>query len=144
MTSLAERLHASTIPERIVAAWNAAATRWNPIATIVVACAVLTGPLVFFRGYNSDEGLAVSIARTAIEDGEWLVPHMFNLRWIERPTLLSWIIASISAPFGTVSHVTARLPVVLFVLLGGVLIYLLLRKVAASIPAALLGAALFL
>ncbi len=144
MTSLADRLRASTIPERMIAAWNAAATRWNPIATIVVACAVLTGPLVFFRGYNSDEGLAVSIARTALEDGDWLVPHMFNLRWVERPTLLSWIIAAISAPFGGVSQVTARLPIVLFLLAGCVLIYALLWKLKASIPASLLGVALFL
>ena len=144
MTSLAERLHASSIPERIVAAWNAAATRWNPIATIVVAWAVLTGPLVFFRGYNSDEGLAVSIARTALEDGEWLVPHMFNLRWVERPTLLSWIIAAISAPIGGVNQFTARLPIVLFLLAGCLLIYALLRKLNASVAAALLGVALFL
>jgi 4-amino-4-deoxy-L-arabinose transferase-like glycosyltransferase len=144
MTSLADKLRASTIPERIVASWNAVATRWNPVAMIVVAWAVLTVPLVFFRGYNSDEGLAVSIARTALEDGEWVVPHMFNLRLIERPTLLSWIIAAISAPFGSVSQITARLPIALFVLFGCLLIYFLLRKVAASIPAALLGAALFL
>ena len=144
MTSLAEHLHASTIPERIVAAWNAATTRWNPIATIVVAWAVLTGPLVFFRGYNSDEGLAVSIARTALEDGEWLVPYMFNLRWVERPTLLSWIIAAISAPFGGVNQLTARLPIVLFLLAGCLLIYALLRKLNASIAASLLGVALFL
>ena len=144
MTSLADRLRASTFPEHVVAAWNAAATRWNPIAAIVAACAVLTGPLVFFRGYNSDEGLAVSIARSALEDGEWLVPHMFNLRWVERPTLLSWIIAAISAPLGGVSQITARLPVVLFVLLGCLLIYALLRKLSASVPASLIGVALFL
>ena len=128
----------------MIAAWNMLATRYNPYAAIVIACAVLTGPLIFFRGYNSDEGLAVSIARTAVEDGEWLVPHVFNLRWVERPTLLSWIIAAISAPFGHVSQVTARLPVALFVLFGCVLIYLLLRRVAASVPAALFGVALFL
>jgi 4-amino-4-deoxy-L-arabinose transferase-like glycosyltransferase len=80
MTSLADTLRTSAIPERIVAAWNAVATRWNPLALIVVAWAALTMPLVFFRGYNSDDGLAVSIARTALEDGEWVVPHMFNLR----------------------------------------------------------------
>jgi 4-amino-4-deoxy-L-arabinose transferase-like glycosyltransferase len=141
---LADRLRTSTIAERIVASWNTIATQWNPIALIVVAWAALTVPLVFFRGYNSDEGLAVSIARTALEDGDWLVPHVFNVRWIQRPTLLSWIIAAISAPFGSVSQITARLPIVLFVLLGCLLIYWLLRKVAASIPAALFGAALFL
>ena len=143
MTSLAERLRTSTIPARIVAAWNAAATRWNPIAVIVVVWALLAVPLVFFRGYNSDEGLAVSIARTALEDGDWLTPHMFNLRWIERPALLSWIIAALGAPFGSVNQVTARLPLILFLLLVCLLIYALLRK-AASVPAALFGVALFL
>ena len=144
MTPLAEKLHAAAFSERMVAAWNAFAARYNPYAAIVAACALLAGLLIFFRGYNSDEGLAVTIARTAIEDGEWLVPHVFNMRWIERPTLLSWIIAAISEPFGGVSQITARLPVVLFLLFGCVLIYLLLRKVAASVTAALFGVALFL
>jgi len=144
MSSLASNLRTSVLPERIVGAWNAIAARWPPVALIVAAWALPTLPLVFFRGYNSDEGLAVSLARTALEDGEWLVPHMFNARWIERPELLSWIIAAISLPFGSVSQITARLPIVLFVLFGCLLIYWLLRRVAASVPAALLGAALFL
>src|SRR5580698_8768249 len=110
MPSLAESLRIPALAVRIVAAWNRLSTRWNPVAVIVVAWAVLTVPLVFFRGFNSDEGLAVSIARTALEDGDWLVPHVFKMRWVERPTLLSWIIAAISAPFGQVSQITARLP----------------------------------
>ena len=140
----ADRLHASTIPARIVASWNTVSTRWNPVALIVGAWAVLTLPLVFFRGYNSDEGLAVVIARTALEDGYWLSPHTFNVRFVERPTLLSWIIAGISEPSGQVSQIAARLPVALFLLFGCLLIYALLRKVAASVAAALLGVALFL
>jgi 4-amino-4-deoxy-L-arabinose transferase-like glycosyltransferase len=144
MTSLAARLRTSTIPKPIVATWNAAAARWHPVAMIVVAWAVLAVPLVFFRGYNSDEGLAVSIARTAVEDGQWFTPHMFNVRWIERPTLLSWIIAAVSEPFGHVSQITARLPVVFFPLFGCLLIYFLLRKVGTGVAAALFGTALFL
>jgi len=143
MTSLARRRPVA-IAQRIVAAWTAVGTRWHPVAVIVVAWAVLALPLVFFRGYNSDEGLAVSIARTALEDGEWLVPHAFNVRWIERPTLLSWIIAAFSEPFGHVSQITARLPIILFLLCGCLLIYLLLRKVGAGVAAALFGTALFL
>jgi 4-amino-4-deoxy-L-arabinose transferase-like glycosyltransferase len=142
MIALADTMRTTSL--RLVGAWNALTTRCNPFALIALACAVLTGPLIFFRGYNSDEGLAVTIARTALEDGEWLVPHVFNMRWVERPTLLSWIIAAINAPFGHVSQVTARLPVALFVLFGCVLIYRLLRRVAASVPAALFGVALFL
>jgi 4-amino-4-deoxy-L-arabinose transferase-like glycosyltransferase len=141
---LSYRLRASAVAARIVASWNTTAIPWNPLALIAAAWAVLTVPLVFFRGYNSDEGLAVSIARTALEDGNWLVPYVFNVRWVQRPTLLSWIIAAISAPFGSVSQITARLPLALSVLLGCLLIHWLLRKVAASVPAALFGAALFL
>ena len=144
MTSLAATLHTSALPARIVAAWNAAAARWNPVGVIVIAWAVLSVPLVFFRGYTAHEGLAVSIARTALETGDWLTPHMYNVRFVERPTLQSWIIAAISAPFGDVNQITARLPSVLFLLLGCALIYWLLRRVAASVPAALLGVALFL
>jgi 4-amino-4-deoxy-L-arabinose transferase-like glycosyltransferase len=143
MTSLAGRRPVA-IAQRIVVAWTAIGTRWHPVAVIVIAWTVLALPLVFFRGYNSDEGLAVSIARTAVEDGEWLVPNMFNVRAIERPTLLSWIIAAISEPFGHVSQIAARLPIALFLLVGCLLIYFLLRKVGAGVVAALFGAALFL
>jgi 4-amino-4-deoxy-L-arabinose transferase-like glycosyltransferase len=144
MTSLAESLHASPLPARIVAAWNEFAIRWNPIAVIVAVWAVLSVPLVFFRGYYAHEGLAVSIARSALEHGDWLTPHLFNVRFVERPTLQSWIIEAISAPFGSVSQVAARLPSAIFLLFGCFLIYWLLRKIAASIPAALFGAGLFL
>jgi 4-amino-4-deoxy-L-arabinose transferase-like glycosyltransferase len=144
MTLLTVRTRMAAVSRALVAAWNVAATWWNPLGVIVLAWAVLALPLVFFRGYNSDEGLAVSIARTAVETGNWLTPYFFNTRWVERPTLLSWIIAAISAPFGSVSQVTARLPIALFLLLGCLLIYWLLRKVAASVPASLFGVALFL
>jgi 4-amino-4-deoxy-L-arabinose transferase-like glycosyltransferase len=144
MNPLTARIRSSAIAPRIVAAWNAVAKRWNPVAVITVAWAVLAVPLVFFRGYNAHEGLAVSIARTALATGDWLTPSMYNVRFIERPTLQSWIIAAISAPFGDVSQITARVPSILFLLFGCFLIYWLLRRIAASLPAALLGVALFL
>jgi len=144
MTSPAETVRSSNIPARLVAAWNGVAARWNPVLIIVVAWALLTVPLVFFRGFNSDEGVAVSIARTALENGYWLDVHMFNQRFVERPTLLSWIIAGISLPFGGVSQFTARLPIILFLLGGCLLIFSLLRRVGAGAPAALAGTALFL
>ena len=139
-----DRIGTSTVPTLIITAWNVGCRQWNPVATIIGVWAVLTLPLVFFRGYNSDEGLAVVIARTALEHGYWLCPHIFNVRFVERPTLLSWIIAAFSEPFGQVSQITARLPVSLFLLLGCLLIYALLRKIAASVPAGLLGVAVFL
>ena len=143
MTSLAGR-HPVAIAQRIVAAWHALGTRLSPVAVIIVAWAVLSVPLIFFRGYNSDEGLAVSIARTALENGDWLDQHTFNVRWVDSPRLLAWIIAAISEPFGHVSQIAARLPIVLFLLFGCLLIYFLLRKVGAGVAAALFGTALFL
>jgi len=52
----ADRLNAATIPARIVASWNTVSTRWNPVALIVGAWAVLTLPLVFFRGLQFRRG----------------------------------------------------------------------------------------
>jgi 4-amino-4-deoxy-L-arabinose transferase-like glycosyltransferase len=134
----------SAASARLIAWWNAVVERWHPIALIVVVWALLTLPLVFFRGFNSDEGVAVTIARSALEDGYWLSPHIFNDRFVERPTLLSWIIAAISWPFGSVNQFTARLPIVLALLGGCLLIYGLLRRVGVGVSAAVLGAALFL
>jgi 4-amino-4-deoxy-L-arabinose transferase-like glycosyltransferase len=144
MSLVAAPLHKSAIPARMVASWNAAAARCNPVIAIIVVWALLAMPLVFFRGYTAHEGLAVSIARTAVETGDWLTPHMYNQRFVERPTLQSWIIEAISAPFGEVDQITARIPSALFLLFGCLLIYGLLREVAAGVPAALLGVALFL
>jgi 4-amino-4-deoxy-L-arabinose transferase-like glycosyltransferase len=137
-------LGANTFAARIVDRWNGFATHWNPVGVILMAWAVLAVPLVFLRGFHSDEGVAVTIARSALEDGYWVTPHIYNTRFVERPTLLSWMIAAVSAPFGSVSEFTARLPIVLFLLAGCWLIYALLRRVGSSIPAALLGVALFL
>jgi 4-amino-4-deoxy-L-arabinose transferase-like glycosyltransferase len=134
----------SKVAERLVTTWNAFATRWNPIAVIVIACGVLTAPLVVWRGFHSDEGVALAVAKSAVEDGYWITPHLYGSRFVERPTLLSWIIAAVSAPFGSVNEFTARIPIILFLLAGCLLIYSLLRRVSASVPAALLGVALFL
>ena len=130
---------AARTADKIVAGWNALAARWHPLIVIVAAVAVLTVPLIFLRGFHSDEGVAVNVARAAVEDGHWLTPYVFNTRFVERPTLLSWIIAAVSWPFGSVSQFTARLPVVLFLLTGCLLIYTLLRRVEASIAGRAVG-----
>jgi 4-amino-4-deoxy-L-arabinose transferase-like glycosyltransferase len=132
--------HASMRP---IAWWTNVTAKHQPIMLIVAAWALLVLPLVFLRGFNSDDGVAVTIARTAIEDGSWLTPHMFNVRFVERPTLLSWIIAAISLPFGIPTQLTARLPIILSVLGGALLIFGFLKP-RVSLPAAVFGAVLFL
>ena len=144
MKSLADS--EATIPaaaERLIAGWTALAKRWDPVVLIVAVSGLLVLPLVWFRGFNSDDGVALTLAQTAITDGQWLTPHMFNLRFAERPVLLSWVIALISLPFGGVTEFTARLPIILSLLGGCLLIFALLRRVVSA-PAALFGVALFL
>jgi 4-amino-4-deoxy-L-arabinose transferase-like glycosyltransferase len=142
--SIARKIRASTFPPKLIALWQAFSRRANPLFIVTAAWALLTVPLVFLRGYNSDEGLLVGMARAALENGYWIDPHIFNQRFAERPTLIAWIIAAVSLPFGHVDQISARLPVALFLLGGCLLIYMLLRRVGASPAATLLGVALFL
>lgn len=127
----------------LAAGWERLASAVNPLLLIAGAWALLALPLVFLRGFTADEGLAVTIARSAVEDGYWLEPHTFHVRFVERPTLLSWLIAAVSAPFGEVTQVSSRVPVALFLLGGALLIYALLRSAGMRVSAALAGVALF-
>jgi 4-amino-4-deoxy-L-arabinose transferase-like glycosyltransferase len=145
-SGLREKLSASAFQEtahEVIQWWDSVAGRRHAVLLIVGVWAVVAVPLVFLRGYHSVEGVTVTVARSAVEDGHWLTPYMYNVRWVERPTLLSWIIAAISLPFGHVNLLTSRLPNILALLAGCLLIWRALRPVASA-GAALLGAALFL
>ena len=77
--------------------------------------------------------MAVTIARTAINDGYWLTPHMFNERFVERPTLLIIVDHRGDQPAVWERQSVYRSPPTILVLLGGSLpIYSLLRRVGAS------------
>ncbi len=129
--------------QRIIRLWGVIAGRdFSPLLLIAVWLLVSVPPAIF-DGYHYVEGLTVAIAQSALESGDWLTPHIYNLRWIERPTLLSWIIAAMSLPFGHVSPFMARLPTILSLLAGTMLVWRALRPVASA-QAAVFGAALFL
>ena len=106
---------------------------------------MLTGPLVFFRGYNSDERLAVSIARIG-DRGRRVAGPAHVQPALDRAADVIVVadrrhqraVRRREHPF------TARLPIVFVLLAGCLLINALLRKLNASIPASLLGVALFL
>ena len=129
--------------QRVVQLWGSVASR--DLSPLLIFCVwfIVSVPPALFRGYHYVEGLTVTIAQTALDDGHWLTPYMYNLRWIERPTLLSWIIAVISLPFGHVSPFIARLPIILSLLAGIFLVWRALRPVASA-GAAVFGALLFL
>lgn len=113
-------------------------------ALILAVCVlVLVFPLIAIRGYHFEEGLTVAVAKKAMLGGEWWVPELFGYRWIERPMLLSWLIAAISLPFGTVTPILARLPVALAMFVGAMMVVRVTRA-HASREAGLFAALAFL
>lgn len=127
----------------LVGALRTLARRDDAIVWLVALALIVSVPQALFHGYHYVEGLTVTVAQTALDDGNWFNQHMYNLRWIERPMLLSWIIAALSIPFGHVEPFIARLPVVLSLVAGVLLVWRALRPVVSR-EAALFGAALFL
>jgi hypothetical protein len=115
MTLIATKPPPIAFPERVIATWNAFAVRSNPLVAIAVAAAALTVPAMIFHRNASEEGLGVSIAGFAIV-----------------------------GPAGIAGHIITRLPTALSVLFACLLIYWLLRRMSASVPAALFGVALLL
>jgi len=144
--SVREKWQASALQQsahRVLRLWSPLAGGKYPFLLIIGLWFIVSVPPALFHGYHYVEGLTVTIAQSALDDGNWITPHLYNFRWVERPTLLSWVIAVICLPFGHVSPFVARLPVILSLLTGAFLVWRALRPVASP-AAALFGAFSFL
>ncbi|MFA5955808.1 ArnT family glycosyltransferase [Hyphomicrobium sp.] len=144
--SIREKRRPSSVQQsaqQIVLFWDWIARGDFSYLLIIGVWFLVSVPPAIFHGYHYVEGLTVTIAQSALDDGNWLTPHLYNLRWIERPTLLSWVIAAMSFPFGHVTPFIARLPIILSLLTGAFLIWRALRSVASP-GAAMFGALAFL
>lgn len=106
---------------------------------VVVLWAVMAIPAIALRASHLEEGTVIALARGAVEDGQWLAPHRYGIRFVERPVLLSWIAAAIGSLSGGVTVWAARIPHLLFLLGGGLMVFDLVRS-QASKAAALFGA----
>ena len=71
-----------------------------------------------------------------------LQPYVYGLRWHEKPSLLSWLIAGFAKLTGGVNEWSARLPTLLSVLITALLVQAVTRRYAG--PSASLFAALAL
>jgi 4-amino-4-deoxy-L-arabinose transferase-like glycosyltransferase len=78
---------------------------WAALAAIAVSWIVLGG----FRGlYNPDEGRYAEIPREMLATGDWVIPHLNGLVYIEKPPLQYWATAVAYQLFGQ-SDWSARL-----------------------------------
>src|ERR1700684_4615539 len=66
-------------------------------AAIVVSWCALLGVRPLF---NPDEGRYAEIPREMLASGDWLVPHLNNLVYIEKPPLQYWATAVSFELFG--------------------------------------------
>lgn len=99
-----------------------------PDAVLVAVLVLLAvAPLLVIRGYHYEEGLTVAFAKDAMHGDRWYDPTLYGFRFVERPVLQSWLIAILGLPLGTVNQFIARLPTVIAVLTGALLVLHLLR-----------------
>ena len=110
-----------------------------PILIIVLwACAVL--PNLPLRAFIYEEGTNAEIARDILTRGDFLQPYVYGIRWHEKPSLLSWLIAGFAIVTGGVNEWSARLPTMLSVLITALMVQGVTRRYAglnASLFAAL-------
>lgn len=116
----------------------ASRSRVSPYLWVILLWLLLITPTIFIRGAHYEEGTTIGLARGAFEDGHWLAPHLYGLRFVERPVLVSWVLGVVGLVSGDLSLWVGRLPAVLALLGGGCLVYWLARR-AAGAHAALFG-----
>ena len=102
---------------------------------VILLWALMAFPAAAIRGAHFEEGTVIGLARGAVEDGQWLSPHLYGLRFIERPVLLSWIAAAIGEVTGGVTVWSVRIPHLLFLLAGGLMVFHLVRPHTRKAPA---------
>jgi 4-amino-4-deoxy-L-arabinose transferase-like glycosyltransferase len=93
---------AGVVQERIAQAPPPGTTSNRPYAIV----AVLVPALCFLYGLDSsalrdnNEGLYAEIAREMLSTGDFIVPHLNGVPYIEKPPLLYWLISLSMAVFG--------------------------------------------
>ena len=102
---------------------------------VVLLWALMAFPAASIRGTHYEEGTVIGLARGAVEEGYWLSPHLYGVRFVERPVLLSWLAAAIGKLSGGVTVWSARIPHLLFLLAGGLMVFNLVLPHTRKAPA---------
>lgn len=117
--------------------------RPGAVPTLIIllwACAVL--PNLTVRSFIYEEGTNAEIARDVLANGHFLQPFVYGIRWYEKPSLLSWLIAGFAMLTGGVNEWSARLPAMVSVLVTALLVQRVTRHYA-SFTASLFAALCF-
>jgi 4-amino-4-deoxy-L-arabinose transferase-like glycosyltransferase len=107
---------------------------------IILLWACATFPNLTVRSFIYEEGTNAEIAKDVLAHGHFLQPFVYGYLWHDKPSLLSWLIAGTALVTGGVNEWSARLPVMLSVLITALLVHRVTRRYAS--PAASLFAAL--
>ena len=95
--------------------WKAGLLGLALLAALGVICPLLAAPHIPL--VDPDEGLHASIAQEMVESGDWIVPHLLDEPFLDKPILYFWAIAASLKIFG-MSEAAVRLPGLLFGMLG--------------------------
>jgi 4-amino-4-deoxy-L-arabinose transferase-like glycosyltransferase len=79
------------------------------LVAVVVPMAMFLGGLNGFPLRDNNEGLYAGIAREMLESGQFIVPHLNGVPYIEKPPLLYWLASGSMTLFGPTPG-AARLP----------------------------------
>lgn len=120
---------------RWISEWTFERDRFDLLAGLLI---VVSGVLLFkdlgsFPLWNWDEAIYANAARHMVQDGKWIIPHVYWLSWneanpivlepfLEKPPLMLWIQGVFMSIFG-VNEVSARAPSTLFALGTAVIVY---------------------
>ena len=106
--------------------------RFSAAAWIILLWLLLTVPSIFLRGAHYEEGFTIGLARGAFEGGHWLSPHLYGLRDIERPVLISWLLGAVGLFTHRIDFWLARLPEVFSILAGALCLNHFVRRYASA------------
>jgi 4-amino-4-deoxy-L-arabinose transferase-like glycosyltransferase len=105
---------------------------------IVLLWALLVVPAISIRGVHYEEDTVIALARGMVEDGHWLAPHYYGNRFVERPVLMSWLVAGL-ATIGGMNQWIIRLPTILALLAGGLMVFNMVNRRAGKLAALFAG-----
>ena len=95
--------------------WKASLLGLALLAGLGVICPLLMAPYIPLL--DPDEGMHASVAQEMVESGDWIVPHLLDEPFLDKPILYFWAIAASLKIFG-MSEAAVRLPGLLCGMLG--------------------------